>query len=43
MGEDMRGKSPTGEDHEKLRGEDCILAIGYFFGFFFGSLVLGFW
>jgi len=34
MGGDMMGKSPMGEgDYEKLGGEDCMLAVGYFFGF----------
>jgi hypothetical protein len=32
-GGDMTGKSPTGDDYEKLGGEDNILAIEYFSGF----------
>jgi hypothetical protein len=42
MGGDMTRKSRAGEDYEKLGGEDCILAVGYFssFGEFgFGVLV----
>jgi hypothetical protein len=38
MGGDMTGKSPTRDDYEKLGGEDCILAVGYFS--VLGSLVL---
>jgi hypothetical protein len=38
MGGDMTGKSLTGDDYEKLGGEDNILAIDIFL--VLGSLVL---
>jgi hypothetical protein len=30
MGGDMMGKSPTGDDYEKLGGEDCIGGLDIF-------------